>query len=76
MVALASDWRLAEERAQRFLSPARVVERYRQIAGSLDDHWNGQLTYRQMLEAVVAFDGSLERDESQRPNRRQRFSAE
>jgi hypothetical protein len=64
MVALASDWRLAEERAQRFLSPARIVERYRQIADLLDVCQNAPLTYRQMLEAVIAHDGLEEHSQS------------
>jgi len=56
MVALASDWRLAEERAQRFMNPARVVERYRQVTGVPSSRQLPSVSYRQMLTAVVEHD--------------------
>ena len=56
MVALASDWRLSEERAQRFMNPARVVERYRQVTGVPSSRQLPSVSYRQMLTAVVEHD--------------------
>jgi hypothetical protein len=53
MVALASDWRIAEQKAHRFLSPARVVEQYRQINNAATEPVSQSLTYRQMLAAIV-----------------------
>jgi hypothetical protein len=56
MVALAHDWRLAEERAWRFMNPARVVERYRQINGRTNSPLSSCPSYKQMLAAVVEHD--------------------
>jgi len=57
MVALAHDWRLAEERAWRFMNPARVVERYRQIHGRTSSLLSSCPSFKQMLAAVVEHDG-------------------
>jgi hypothetical protein len=56
MVALAHDWRLAEERAWRFMNPARIVERYRQINGRMTTPSAPCPSYRQMLAAVMEHD--------------------
>jgi len=56
MVALASDWRLSEERALRFMNPARVVERYRQVTGVPSSRQLPSVSFRQMLTAVVEHD--------------------
>jgi len=54
MVALASDWKISEQRAHRFLSPARVVEQYRQLVGSRAERFTQPASYRQMLSAIVS----------------------
>jgi hypothetical protein len=66
MVALASDWRIAEQRAYRFLSPARVVQRYRQIVDSQSESPVRPVSYQQMLSAIV----SHAADDQPRPERR------
>jgi hypothetical protein len=57
MVALANDWRLVEQRAYRYLSPARVFERYQQIVGTQTEADSRPVTYQQMLSAIVSHDG-------------------
>jgi hypothetical protein len=64
MVALASDWRIAEQRAHRFLSPARVVERYRQIVASRAESPAQPPSYQQMLRAIVAHDADDRPDDA------------
>ncbi len=54
MVALASDWRIAEQRAHRFLSPARVVEQYRQLVDARVESSGQPASYREMLSAIVS----------------------
>ena len=63
MVALASDWRIAEQRAHRFLSPARVVERYRQIVAAQAES-PPPPSYHQMLRAIVAHDADDRPDDA------------
>jgi hypothetical protein len=54
MVALANDWRITEQRAHRFLSPARVVEQYRQILDAETEPASQSVSYLQMLTAIVS----------------------
>lgn len=54
MVALASDWRIAEQKAHRFLSPARVVEQYRQMIDPATEPASQPMSYREMLTAIVS----------------------
>jgi len=72
MVALASDWRIAEQRAHRFLSPARVLARYRQIVDAQPEAASQPPTYQQMLRVIVSYDAD---DDHERQDETTEFSS-
>jgi hypothetical protein len=60
MVALAEDWRVVEERAFYFLTPSRVLNRWRSIFG--DDA--PVATHKEMVASIIECD-ALEEDLSE-----------